>query len=81
MALGKCGKRSSQRMMAGERAVRLAAALGRLPDDQAQAVQLRHLDGFPIAAIADKMDKSERGVAGLLFRGLRKLREMLDGDR
>lgn len=67
----------SQRLMRGERAVRLAAALAQLPDDQADAVRLRHLDGETLENIALKLDRSERAVAGLLYRGMTNLRKVL----
>ena len=70
----------SQRLMLGERAVRLAAAISQLPDDQAEAVRLRHLDGETLENIALKLDRSERAVAGLLYRGMTNLRKILAND-
>lgn len=67
----------SQRLMLGERAVRLAAAISQLPEDQQEAVRMRHLDGETLESISRRMDRSERAVAGLLFRGLRNLRKAL----
>jgi RNA polymerase sigma-70 factor (ECF subfamily) len=60
-----------------EQARRLAAALAALPDGQRQAVELRHLHGWPLADIAAHMDRSPAAVAGLLQRGLRELRQLL----
>src|SRR5258708_55916 len=62
-----------------ERAVRLAAALEQLPEAQREAVVLRHLQGWPVAAIARRLDRSTPAVAGLLQRGLQHLRSAL-GD-
>ncbi len=67
----------SQRLMRGERAVRLAAALACLPDEQAEAVRLRHLDGQSLEKIARHFGRSERAVAGLLYRGMMNLRKGL----
>jgi len=67
----------SQRLMRGESAVRLARALVFLPDDQHEAVRLRHLDGWSLEKIAERMDRSKRAVAGLLYRGLENLRDRL----
>lgn len=67
----------SQRLMKGESAVRLARALALLPDDQSEAVRLRHLDGWPLDKIAERMNRSKRAVAGLLYRGLENLRDRL----
>lgn len=72
----------SQRLMKGECAVRLAAALAFLPDDQGEAIRLRHLDGWSLEKIAERMDRSKRAVAGLLHRGLENLRSRLSaGER
>jgi RNA polymerase sigma-70 factor (ECF subfamily) len=62
-----------------ERAVRLAAALEQLPEAQREAVVLRHMKGWSVAAIARHLDRSTPAVAGLLKRGLQQLRSAL-GD-
>lgn len=67
----------SRRLMRGESAVKLAQALSRLPEDQAEAVRLRHLDGWPLAEIASRMRKTDTAVASLLYRGMKNLRAML----
>lgn len=61
----------------GEDLVLLARAMSVLPADQRQAVELHHLKGMPLAEVADLMGRSRPAVAGLLFRGLNKLRELL----
>ncbi len=58
---------------------RLDAALDRLPEDQREAVILRDLRGATVRQIAEQMERSEKAVADLLYRGRRKLKEML-GD-
>lgn len=65
----------SRRAMRGEDAVRLAGALETLPPDQHEAVRLRHLEGWSLAQIARRLDRSEVAVAGLLKRGLWGLRK------
>ncbi len=67
----------SQRMMQDERAVELAAAIERLPEDQQEAVRLRHLQGWSLADIARRMERSETAAAGLVKRGLSTLRELM----
>lgn len=60
-----------------EQVLRLAAALGQLPEDQRQVVELRHLKGCPVAAIAAQLERSPKAVGALLYRGLKRLRELL----
>jgi RNA polymerase sigma-70 factor (ECF subfamily) len=61
-----------------ERLVGLAAALARLPDEQRLAVELRHLRGLDVPEIALQMGRTTASVAGLLRRGLARLRELMD---
>lgn len=48
-----------------------------LTDDQRQAVVLHHLQGLSAADIAAQLGRTEVAVAGLLRRGLKKLRVLL----
>jgi RNA polymerase sigma-70 factor (ECF subfamily) len=61
----------------GERILALARSLEGLPPDQQEAVTLRYLRGLSLAEIADRMERTEASVAGLLHRGLRDLRGRL----
>ena len=70
----------SERAARHERSVRLAVALASLPDLQREAVELHHLQGEPISAVAEAMDRTNASVAGLLRRGLKRLRELLDNE-
>jgi RNA polymerase sigma-70 factor (ECF subfamily) len=67
----------SEQVVRQEQLLRLAAALGRLPDDQRQAVEMHHLQDGSVADIAQRLGRTEAAVAGLLRRGLKKLREIL----
>jgi RNA polymerase sigma-70 factor (ECF subfamily) len=67
----------SSRVMRGEMAIRLAAEIECLPEDQREAVRLRHLEGWSLKDLASHFDRSESAVAGLLKRGLRSLRKQL----
>jgi RNA polymerase sigma-70 factor (ECF subfamily) len=67
----------SQRAVRGEELLRLASALTRLPEDQRQVVELHHLKGLPVAEVAAHMGRTAPAVVGLLFRGLKKLRQLL----
>jgi RNA polymerase sigma-70 factor (ECF subfamily) len=64
----------SQTIERQEQAVHLAEALGRLPDAQREALVLQHWHGWSLAEIADHLGRSRTAVAGLLKRGLQRLR-------
>lgn len=63
-----------------ERLLQLAQALALLPEDQRTALELRHLHGQSVAEIEKVMNRSNAAVAGLLRRGLNRLRTLLDED-
>ena len=65
----------SRKAMRGEGAIALARALEELPEDQREAVRLRHVEGLSLAELAEALGRSELAAAGLLKRGLRALRE------
>jgi RNA polymerase sigma-70 factor (ECF subfamily) len=55
----------------------LSAALEELPEDQRQAVELHHLQGLTLVEVGQHLNRSKEAVAGLLFRGIKKLRQRL----
>jgi RNA polymerase sigma-70 factor (ECF subfamily) len=67
----------SQRVERQEQIVRLADALAELPEPQREAIVLRHCQGWPLADISRRLNRTPAAVAGLLKRGLRLLREKL----
>jgi len=67
----------SQRAVRCEELLRLGAALARLPEDQRRVMELHYLKGLPVSEVAEQMARSRPAIVGLLFRGLRKLRELL----
>lgn len=70
----------SQKVSRNEQLIQLAEALEQLPADQREAVQLHHLQNLPVAEVAAVMGRSKAAVVGLLFRGLRKLRALLQEE-
>ena len=67
--------------MQEEELLHLAGALAQLPEDQRAVVELKHLQDWSVAEICQHLDKSEAAVAGLLRRGLQRLRELLSDSR
>jgi RNA polymerase sigma-70 factor (ECF subfamily) len=57
--------------------LRLSRALERLPADQQTAIVLHHLQGVPLADVARHMERSKPAVAGLLHRGMLRLKQLL----
>jgi RNA polymerase sigma-70 factor (ECF subfamily) len=68
----------SERVMRVEELLRLARALERLPADQREVIEFHHLKGWPVAEVAEAMQRTKAAVMGLLFRGQKKLRQLLD---
>jgi RNA polymerase sigma-70 factor (ECF subfamily) len=67
----------SRRAGRNEDLIRLAVALDALPEAQRQAVVLHHLHGWPLAETAARLDRTEAATAGLLHRGLKKLKQLM----
>ena len=67
----------SERAVRNEDLTRLAEALEQLPPDQREVVTLKHLVGLTLAQISERLGRSSEAVAGLLFRGRIRLRELL----
>jgi RNA polymerase sigma-70 factor (ECF subfamily) len=67
----------AEQLMRQESLLALASALEELPEDQRQAVELRHLKGLGLAEIGKQLNRSKEAAAGLLFRGIKKLRQRL----
>jgi RNA polymerase sigma-70 factor, ECF subfamily len=67
----------SERAERNEQVVRLSCALAALPQPQREAVVLRHFEGWSLAAIAERLNRTQPAVVGLLQRGLKNLRQAL----
>jgi RNA polymerase sigma-70 factor (ECF subfamily) len=70
----------SRRAVRNEDLLRLADALEKLPSSQRDAIVLHHLQRWTLAEVAAELKRSEAAVAGLLHRGLRRLRELLESE-
>jgi RNA polymerase sigma-70 factor, ECF subfamily len=71
----------SQGALRAERLIELAEALARLPDDQRTAVELRYLQGLAVPDVAERMGRSTVSVTGLLYRGMKALRDVMSEPR
>jgi RNA polymerase sigma-70 factor (ECF subfamily) len=64
-----------------EELVLLARALNQLAEDQRRVIELHHLQGLSVTEVADLMGRTRPAIAGLLFRGLSKLRELMAANQ
>lgn len=71
------GDSPSQKLIQGENAIELAAAIDRLPESQAIAITLKYLEGRTLAETAKVLERSTTATAGLLKRGMQNLRSSL----
>jgi RNA polymerase sigma-70 factor (ECF subfamily) len=67
----------SEQAVRSEELLRLAQALARLPEDQRRVVELHYLKGLPVSEVAEGIGRTRPAAVGLLFRGLKRLRELL----
>ena len=67
----------SERAVRCEELLEMADCLLLLPTPQQEAIVLHHLREWTIAEVAAQLGRSEAAVAGLLHRGLRRLRQLM----
>ena len=67
----------SEKAMREERLLHVAEAVERLPEAQREAVLLHYLENLSMAEVGQRIGRSSTAVAGLLHRGLKRLRELL----
>jgi RNA polymerase sigma-70 factor (ECF subfamily) len=68
----------SEQLIRNEQLLTLANAVNQLPEDQQIAVIRHHLQGSPLAEIAQELKRSKGAVGALLLRAMKKLRQMLN---
>ena len=67
----------SEQAQRNEQLLRLTRALAELPEDQREALLLRHFQGLSVSDIGTHLGRTRAAVASLLRRGLQQLREVL----
>ena len=70
----------SQAFSRNAREARLLEALGKLPDEQRDALRLRYVENLPSKQIAERLGKTDAAVRVMLTRSLKKLHELLGDD-
>lgn len=69
--------RTPSRLLGQQEAVeRLLTRLSRLPEDYRQAILLARIEGLSTAEVAERMGKSREQVALLMYRAVKRLREL-----
>jgi RNA polymerase sigma-70 factor (ECF subfamily) len=68
----------SEKAERNETIAELATALEALPDEQREAVELHYCHGWTLAEIATHLDRTPPSVAGLVHRGVVRLRGLLE---
>lgn len=63
-----------------EQVLMLAGSLDALDEAKRTAVELHYLQGWKLAEIAEHMGRSVSGVAGLVHRGLKELKQIMAGE-
>jgi RNA polymerase sigma-70 factor (ECF subfamily) len=60
-----------------ENAVRVVALLEALPEAERRAVSMRYLEDLPLDVIANQLGRTHAATAGVLKRGMKRLRELM----
>ncbi len=71
----------SEQAVRHEQAIIVAGALARLPQSQREALILHYWQDCSLAEIAAHLERTTDAVAGLLKRGLKNLRALLETNR
>ncbi len=71
---------ASQAFSRDQRAIKLMAALEKLPEQQREALRLRYVEGLPSKEVAERLGKTDGAVRVMLSRSLNKLQSILEPE-
>ncbi len=71
---------ASHQAQRNEQLLLLADALGQLPEDQRQVIEMHRLKGWSLSQVAAEMGRTKGVVAKLLYKGMDKLTALLKAD-
>jgi RNA polymerase sigma-70 factor (ECF subfamily) len=71
----------SEQAIRHEELLDLSDTLAQLPENQRIALELKHLQSWSVEAISRQMQLSKSAVGGLLRRGMKRLRELMEEAR
>ncbi len=71
------GSSPSEKAMREERALSAAEAIENLPEAQREVILLHYLENLSMSEVGERMGRTSTAAAGLLHRGLKRLRELL----
>jgi RNA polymerase sigma-70 factor (ECF subfamily) len=71
----------AERVSRQEQLLLMAAALAKLPEDERRVLEMKHLQGRSVKDIGQVLGRTREAVGGLLKRGMRRLRELLEEQK
>jgi RNA polymerase sigma-70 factor (ECF subfamily) len=61
-----------------EQLLMLAQAMAKLPNEQRSLMELKHLSGLTVTEICERTGRTKASVVGILYRGMKALRALMD---
>lgn len=68
----------SQRLIYSEKAVLIAAALEKLPEEQRIVIRMRYFEDATVSEIAVQLEKTTNSIGGLMRRGMKSIKIHLE---
>ncbi len=71
----------SEHVLRHEQLLQLSAALGQLPEDQRQALEMHYLQGCTVPAVAEQMDRTDAPSPAWLGGDYKRLRQLMADEK